>query len=351
MITDYQWIDDNSQLEDLLLSIKLTDAVAFDSEFERTNTFYPNPALFQLQINGQYYLLDMVKLTNFEPLKILLDNIILHSGSEDLEIIYMLNQQMPSTIFDTQIAAALCGYGLHFSYLNICQELLGVELKKAESRSNWLKRPLSAKQIKYAIEDIYYLPALQEKLQAKLTELGRLSWLQLLGKQKVDLILEHNPIEKLFLKATISNRLNIFKQKQLWALLQWREQQAISRNKPRGWIIKNDKIVKILLSQPKNKTDLIQDIGLYGKFVKYSGDELLTVLQNSKNINERELPKIANLTPEQGQRLAGIKMQLNEKCEQLSIPSSLVINSAQLKSLVAHDKSLADIPLWQLINQ
>ncbi|HFC30958.1 MAG TPA: hypothetical protein ENJ44_07950 [Oceanospirillales bacterium] len=351
MITDYQWIDDNSQLEQLILSLKESDVVAFDSEFERTNTFYPKPALFQLQIKDNVYLIDMLKINNFEPIKTLLNNIILHSGSEDLEILYLLNQQMPKHVFDTQIAAAVCSYGLHFSYQNICQELLGIELKKAESRSNWLKRPLAPKQIKYAIEDIAYLQDLKKILADKLEELGRTQWFELLSKQRIAAVLHNNHIEKTFLKMTITNRFNPFRQKQLMALLQWREEQAKHRNKPRGWILKNDKIVKIIHAQAKNNQELIDKADLYPKFVKYNGTQLLTTLKTAQNIDATCLPPIVKLTPEQGQRLAGIKMQLQEKCEELNIPSSLIINIADLKKLVAQDKGLMDIPLWQLINQ
>ena len=350
MITDYQWIDDNSQLEELLLSLKNSDVVAFDSEFERVNTFYPKPALFQLQIDGKYYLVDLPKINNFKPFEKLLDNIILHSGSEDLEILNQMNKKLPTHIFDTQIAASLCGYGLHFSYQNICQELLGIELKKAESRSDWLKRPLSTKQINYALEDVMYLPELKTFLSNKLEELGRSSWFDLLSQQKVNSILTNNHVNKTFLKTTISNRFNLSRQKQLMALLQWREQQAIQRNKPRGWIIKNDKIVKLIQIQPKTVQDLAQKVGLYTKFVQLNGSELIKLIQNTQGIDEKIFPKIVKLNPEQGQRLAGIKMQLQEKCEELNIPSSLIINVADLKQLVAQGKGLVDIPLWQLIN-
>ncbi|MFK8012412.1 MAG: hypothetical protein AB8B80_10250 [Marinicellaceae bacterium] len=139
MITDYQWIDDNSDLEQLILSINKSDAVAFDSEFERVNTFYPKPALFQLKINQQYYLIDMKQISNHNVFNQLLDNIILHSGSEDLEILYNFNKRLPTFVFDTQIAASLCGYGLHFSYQNIVKELLNIELSKAHSRSDWMQ--------------------------------------------------------------------------------------------------------------------------------------------------------------------------------------------------------------------
>ena len=149
MITDYLWIDDYSQIHELVLSIKKPTRIAFDTEFERVNTYYPKPALFQLMINEKLVIIDMKQIKDFDFIDTLLDNIIVHSGSEDFELLFNLSNKTPSTIHDTQIAASLCGYGLHFSYQNIVKEVLGVKLDKAHSRSDWMKRPLSKEPVSY----------------------------------------------------------------------------------------------------------------------------------------------------------------------------------------------------------
>ena len=350
MITDYQWIDDNSDLEQLILSINATDEVAFDSEFERVNTFYPKPALFQLKINNAYYLIDMKEISNHQVFTQLLDNIILHSGSEDLEILYNLNQQLPSKIFDTQIAASLCGYGLHFSYQNIVKELLGVELSKAHSRSDWMQRPLSDAQIEYAIEDVVYLPELKDILIEKLNGLGRESWYQLLIKQRKESIINTNHVDKTFVKINNSKNFDTQQQKLLYGLLQWREKSAISRNKPRQWVLKNHEIVDIIYNKPDSQKQLIDDIGLYPKFVKFNASEIFALYKESHEIDVSQLPVIAKLSAKQGGDFAHVRQQLKEKCESLNIPNALIINTADLKSLIANDKDLSNIDLWRLIN-
>jgi len=350
MITDYQWIDDNSECEALILSINASDEVAFDSEFERINSFYPKPALFQLRINNDYYLIDMKEISNQNVFTEILDNIILHSGSEDLEILYNMNQKLPSKIFDTQVAASLCGFGLHFSYQNIVKELLGIELSKAHSRSDWMQRPLSKEQIEYALEDVIYLPELKSLLYAKLKEQGRLEWFDLLMQKRKNSITESNHIEKTFIKISQSKRLNTEQQKLLFLLLNWRENTAIERNKPRSWILKNDQILKIIQQKPHTQQALIEVVGLYPKFVKYNAHALFEMYNEVKNLDSKALPIFNQLTSRQGQKMAIEKQKLLEKCEELNIPPALVINMSDLKALMAADKNLSDIHLWQLIN-
>jgi ribonuclease D len=351
MITDYKWIDDNSDLEALILSINKTDIVSFDSEFERVNTFYPKPALFQLKIGSEYYLIDMKEITNHEVFKILLDNIILHSGSEDLEILYNLNKQLPSQIFDTQIAASLCGYGLHFSYQNIVNELLGIELSKAHSRSDWMQRPLTKDQLNYALEDVIYLPELKSILQDELKKQGRKEWYQLLIQQRKISIMNSNHVAKTYVKIAKAKRFTDQQQQLLYALLQWREDTAIERDKPRPWILKNDEIVNIIYNKPNTEKKLIDDIGLYPKFAKYNAQAIYDLYETANDIALDALPNYDKLTASQGTMLAELKLELNEKCEKLNIPAALVINTADLKSLVAAGNNLDNIALWQLINQ
>jgi len=349
MITDYQWIDDNSDLEQLIFSVNKSDAVAFDSEFERVNTFYPKPALFQLKIKEQYYLIDMKEISNHTIFVQLLDNIILHSGSEDLEILYNLNSALPSHVFDTQIAASLCGYGLHFSYQNIVKELLGVELSKAHSRSDWMQRPLSDAQIQYAIDDVVYLSDLESILKSKLKELGRETWYDLLIKKRLNSIIKGNHVNKTFVKIAKSQRFNDDQKKLLFTLLEWREKSAISRDKPRQWILKNDHIVSIIYNQPQTSQSFISDIGLYPKFVKYNAESITALYDKANEQSVAELPSFGKLSAKQGEKHAKIKANLIDVCEKLNIPPALIINVSDLKSLVAAGKDLSDLDMWQLI--
>ncbi|VAW36679.1 hypothetical protein MNBD_GAMMA01-1471 [hydrothermal vent metagenome] len=351
MITDYQWIDDNSEIEQLTLSLNATDEVAFDSEFERVSSYYPKPALFQLRIDDRYYLLDMKKISDHHIFTRLLNNVILHSGSEDLEILYNYNKQLPNTVFDTQIAASLCGYGLHFSYQNIVNELLGVELSKAHSRSDWMQRPLSKEQLHYALEDVAYLPEIKQILLDKLQSQNRESWYWHLMTQKLNAVIQSSHIDKTFVKMVKSNRFNYPQQQLLYSLLQWREQLAIKRDRPRQWMLKNDDIIKITLYKPDSEKKLIDKIGLYPKFVKYNAQSIFNLYKTAADIAENILPKTDKLSSQQGATFTNMKQQLNDRCTQLGISPALIINTADLKSLVAANKDLSSIDMWQIINQ
>jgi len=351
MITDYQWIDDNSECEALILSINKNDAIAFDSEFERVNTFYPKPALFQLKIADRYYLIDMKKITQHSIFKELLDNIILHSGSEDLEILYNLNRQLPKQVFDTQIAASLCDHGLHFSYQNIVKELLGVELNKAHSRSDWMQRPLSDEQLQYALDDVVYLPELKFILQGKLEKQGRQDWFELLMKQRMDAVIDANHVNKTFVKIAKSKRLDNEQQQLLYSLLSWREEIAKQRDKPRNWILKIDEILSIIYKKPQSKGQFIEQAGLYPGFAKHNWQAIVSLYDTASDIEHSSLPKFDKLSSKQGEKLIKTKQELTDTCEKLNIPSALVVNMNDLKSLIAADKDLSDIDMWQLITQ
>ncbi len=351
MITDYQWIDDDSELEELQLSINQSDIVAFDSEFERINTFYPKPALFQLKINQNLYLVDMKEITNNNIIDKLLNNIILHSGSEDLEILYNLTGGLPEFLFDTQVAASLCGYGTHFSYQNIVNELLNIELSKAHSRSDWMQRPLSDAQKQYALEDVLYLHDIKDMLQQQIIENGRQEWFTLLISQRKHAILNSNHPDKTFQKIISTKSLDESQQKLLYSLLQWREQLAITRNKPRGWILKNNQLLDILIKKPTTQDQLIKDIDLYPGFVKHNAEDIFELYQTSKQVDLNPLPSRIKLTASQGVELNQLKLQLAKKCSELDIPSALIANVAELKSLASKDQDLNQIKLWQLINQ
>lgn len=350
MITDYHWIDDNSELEQLIISLNNFHEIAFDSEFERINTYYPKPALFQFVIEDQYYLIDMKKITETSHLKTILDDIIIHSGSEDLEILYNLNNSLPSKIYDTQIAASLCGFGLHVSYQNLVSELLGINLDKSHSRSDWMQRPLTSNQIQYALEDVIYLNQLKEILTDKLSCSDRISWMEHLISQKANSVISDTHIGKTYSKIAKSGKLGLKSRKLLYTLLNWREKTARQRNKPRGWILNNKQIMDIIKKLPETEKQLIEDIGLYPKFVKYNSSDIFSLYSKSNNVSDEELPDLHKLSSNQMNVFNTSKKELNKTCDKLGIPPALIINMEGLKSLIASGKSLSDLDMWQLIN-
>lgn len=350
MITDYEWIDDNSQLQELIIKSNNSGVVAFDSEFERVNTFKSIASIFQVKINDKLYIIDVLKLKEFDFEQFFFDKLLMHSGSEDLEIILDLTKTLPNNYHDTQISAALSGFGSHISYQNLINNLCGVELDKAHSRSDWIKRPLTPAQIQYALEDVIYLHESHQILQEKVTSKGLINLYNALIKKTLDAALENNHPEKTFLKMISSKKYTEPTQKLIYKLLKWREDIAVRTNKPRGWILKNGQVIDIAINKPQSLKQFIDKIKLYPQFAKRHYESLMQLYEDSVSVSLDDLPKKITLKPQQGQRLAEMKTQLAETCEKFDIPPGIIANTSQLKELASKDKSLNDLDLWQHIS-
>jgi len=150
------------------------DALAIDTEFVRTDTFYANLGLIQISDGTDCWLVDPLTISDFSPLIDLMTNPavvkVFHATSEDLEILEQTLGCIPTPLFDTQVAAALTGYGFSKGYGPLVGLLLGIELDKHETRSNWMKRPLTEAQMGYAAEDVYHLAAIYQLLKQRLAD-------------------------------------------------------------------------------------------------------------------------------------------------------------------------------------
>ncbi len=348
ILANYHWIDEPQALNDFLSTCDPGQFYAIDTEFERSRTFQMNPALLQVMVDGQAYLIDLMDQT-MAPLPFkTMKKVILHSGSEDLCLWHQLTGAVPDGLFDTQVAAAVCGYGLHYSYQNLVQDMLGVELSKAESRSDWLKRPLSEAQVAYAIEDVAHLTAIKQGLSEQMESKGLMPFFQSLMRQQLEQVTVDSHMEKLFLKLVKSERMNLAEQKKLMALLQWREKQAINRNKPRNWILSPQQLAAVV-RKVRSKSDLFYQ-GLHPRMVKIHADALINVLHGAEAMDESSLPKLVKLSSQQGEALKDMRTRLQQKTEQLNIDPALIVNVAGLKRMAYENKDLNSLPVWQALS-
>jgi ribonuclease D len=237
----YAWIDHNTALDAWTAQRPAGAMVALDTEFMRTNTFAPKLALVQVRIDGHTALLDSPKLGAHAALAARLADpatlCVMHSASEDLEALACIVPQGPGQLFDTQIAAALARLGFGLSYQKLVAQVLGVELPKSETRSDWLQRPLSAAQLDYAAQDVAYLPELHAKLDDALGALGRRHWLAedcTMLIERVRHALPDSQPQRAFRSAADWPRHN---QVLLRRLLLWREAAARRYDKPRSWLL------------------------------------------------------------------------------------------------------------------
>ena len=242
------YIEDQAALESALewLGRVPQPLLALDTEFERMKTFYPKPGLLQLSDGEDCYLIDPLAIEDWRPFTDLLQDercsFILHSASEDLNLLLCSLKCLPHRIIDTQIAAALLGRGLSPGYQNLVEEFLGVHLEKGETRSDWLQRPLTEKQLHYAVLDVMYLHALWRELEKSLEAAGRRSWLQ----AECDNLLAaaaaaESPARWWETHTEIkgAGKLSDPELSSLRRLCQWRETEARQRDKPRPWLFKD----------------------------------------------------------------------------------------------------------------
>ena len=176
-----RWIDNADALAGQLQDWKDHTLVAMDTEFIRERTFYPQLALVQLAVPGEVVIVDPLGPGVSTVLAGFLADTrvtkLMHSASEDLQALLRGCGVVPEPVFDTQVAAAMAGMGSGLSYLKLVEQVTGVTLEKGETRSDWLRRPLSDSQLKYAADDVLHLHAVHAAVEARLRALGRLDWL------------------------------------------------------------------------------------------------------------------------------------------------------------------------------
>ena len=234
------------------------DVVGVDTEFMRTRTFYPIPALYQLGGADGVRLIDAQAGQSFAPLRALLTDTartkVMHACSEDMEMIDRHLGLRPAAVVDTQIANAFLGADISRSYASVVETYLGVELKKRETRSDWLARPLSGQQLAYAREDAAHLVPLWLRMRERLEALDRLSWFEdemstVLGRPESDPREYYRGIKGAGRLA--SENLSVLR-----SLAAWREQEARRRDVPRAYVVRDDDLVTVAEAAPISRDTL-----------------------------------------------------------------------------------------------
>ncbi|MBP7587634.1 MAG: ribonuclease D [Thermoanaerobaculia bacterium] len=223
--------------------------VALDTEFVFERTFRPRLGLIQIAAGGEIALVDTVRIADLSPLAALLTapNVrkIVHSGSGDVPILRRATGASPQPLFDTQIAAAFAGLGPSLSYAALIRELFAVELPKHETRTDWLRRPLSTDQLRYAAEDVEQLEAAATELERRLRELGRLEWaledsaeLSLLESDAADASVAWRRVKGL-------DRLPPHGRAVARALAAWREREADRLDLARSFLLRDETLLAL----------------------------------------------------------------------------------------------------------
>jgi ribonuclease D len=331
------WIDSSEQLAELCARWRTQSAVALDTEFMRSRTFYPLPALVQIGDGQHCYLIDNLAIEDLQPLRdLLLDKSvckIMHSCSEDLETLDRLLGAIPEPIFDTQIAAALAGLGAGLGYAASVQQLLQIDLPKSETRSDWLQRPLSEAQKIYAALDVAWLPVMYGMLVKRLRELERLDWLQEDCAAIVKAAHNPDPPELYYQKIKGAWRLRGAQLAALQELCSWREREARAQDLPRNHVLRENICLELAQRLPKQLATLTQP-GLEGRSLRLYGETLLQIIAAAA---EREdVPPLLPqpLSRREGEWLKILRQEISAVADKLQLPQEIMVRKKELETLV-----------------
>jgi ribonuclease D len=337
----FEWIDTNERLEQLCARWSNEKAIALDTEFIRTDTFYPIMGLLQIADTQGIYLIDPLAIDNKQPLQELWSNTcvvkIIHSCSEDLEVFNRYLEVLPTPLFDTQVAAAFVGIGSSMGYSNLVELLFGDLIPKDETRSDWLQRPLSSAQLNYAALDVVHLLPIYHELTQRLTGQERLQWVELECAALITKASTNNSITRHYLRIKSAWKLQPKQLAVLKVLCSWREAETRKIDIPRNRLIKDSALFDIAQRLPKNKDQLIELNDVHQRFTNTYGDHCLqlihTVLADNDNYPDR---LDAPLNAQQRKLFKQLKSHVVEVSDKISLPAEYLIRKNQLEEIVRY---------------
>ncbi|MGH8062459.1 MAG: ribonuclease D [Pseudoxanthomonas sp.] len=327
------WIDDPATLR-----TRLQDPpawVGLDTEFVRERTYWPQLALVQMAIGDEILLIDPLAPGIAEALRpILTDPSVLkvmHSASEDLVALSHDCGVFPAPLFDTQIAAALCGIGGGMGYQKLVQEITGVALAKGETRSDWLRRPLSDSQLEYAADDVVHLGAIHHELDTRLRALGRRDWLDQDGARMLASASQDSERWP-HLSMRSAQFLEAPAQQRLLRLLRWRDAQARDSDKPRSWILDNELATNLARTPPGDRAQLQSQLEAHPKAPRKLGDAIWQALTTPLD-DEAQAPLARNASNEDKNALKRLQDAVSARSAELGLPDGILASRRYLEAL------------------
>jgi ribonuclease D len=330
------WINTPQTLQPYLNA--LPDVVGLDTEFIRERTYWPQLALVQIALDDtsddRILLLDALAPGMTDAIATLLSTsgttFVMHSPSEDLVAFQHCCGRLPERIFDTQTAAALCGLGAGLGYQKLVQAITGIELSKGETRSDWLRRPLSESQLHYAADDVRHLHRLQLELAKQLAQLERSDWLEEdQQRQLAAASQENDPWPHLSMRS--AQFLDAPAQRHLLRMLRWRDTQARTSDKPRSWILDNELAVTLARQQPADLHSFHALLDANSKSPRSLRNALWTALTTP--LADEEAAPLALGEQRDKKQLRALQDAVTQLAKQLNIPEGTLASRRLLEQL------------------
>ncbi len=341
-------LETNEQLAKAALAWDQAAVLGIDTEFLRERTYRAELGLVQVSDGQQAWLVDVIKITELQPLRLMFENRnilkVFHSASEDFEVLWHALQVSPQPVADTQIACAIIGQPLQMSYHNAIKWLTGIEVDKDQTRSNWLRRPLSARQLHYAATDVVFLPQLIEEVRSTLQAQDKWSWLEEEADRLTAQGRESLQPDLAYLRLGGAAHLDTAQLKVLRALAAWREEHAKNKNMARGFVISDAALMQIARQVPDSLSGLQEVEGLHDRFLQKHAEAVLAAVREGLSSSE-PAHAIVPLDNHQKRVLDGMRKIVQAEADAYGVDPALLASRKVLETLLRAVESKVDIPL------
>ncbi len=338
---NYTMITTNEALAELCLTARQFPALALDTEFVRTRTYYPGLGLIQMYDGDNIALIDPLPITEWAPFRdLLLDEKVikfLHAGSEDLEVFLHEYGVLPVPMIDTQILAAFTGRPLSCGFATIVESFTGIALDKSESRTDWLARPLTEKQCQYAAADVFYLLPIAHKLLAEAEESGRIN----AALNECSLLCQRRQMvvapQEAYRDITNAWQLRPRQLAALRLMAAWRLELAREKDMAVNFVVREENLWKVARYMPGSLGEL-DHLGLAGQEIRFHGKALVAMVAQANALEESELPEpVANLIDNSDYKkvFKELKALMAEVAEKEGISQELLASRRQINQLLS----------------
>jgi ribonuclease D len=356
-VTPHQWITTTSELETFCKDVSKFDFIAIDTEFIRERTYWPEISLVQIGVGEHLGIIDpLAKGLDLKPLYALLADPkvlkVFHSARQDLELFFHLSGEIPHPIFDTQVAAMVCGFGDSVGYASIVEKILDKSVNKTYQYTDWSRRPLKKEQIQYALEDVIYLQGIYKTLKSQLEDSSRQGWVKeemaILESRQTYEVLPENAWKRIKIRKDTPKFLALLKE-----LAAWREVEAERRNVIRSTIAKDDVLTEVAKRIPETPEDILQMRGVGAlKQNRKAIQSVLDCVQKVLALPEEsypQLPKKRGLSSDQKVIMESLQLLVNFYCEKEGVARKLLATTKDLEKFVCGEsEDLHFLHGWRL---
>ncbi|NOT21512.1 MAG: ribonuclease D [Nitrospiraceae bacterium] len=353
-----QYVTDRPALEALCRTLRQSPRLALDTEFVGEDTFVPRLELIQIATADTAAVIDFPAVQAGGPLDVFWELIcdakiekVVHAGRQDLDLFATYAGQIPKPFFDTQIAAAMVGYGAQVAYANLVQRLHGTKLAKAHTFTNWSARPLSDDQLAYALEDVEFLLSIHTHLQDRLTRLGRSEWVsEEFARLEAAVGEKSREPQERYQRIRGWETLKPKGAGVLRELAAWRETEARRRNVPRGRVMRDEVLLQLARHPPKSVNDLRGLRGVHSSEIDRHGAHLLACITSALALPPSawpEVPSERKPDPESTGVVELLQAVLKARAAEEGIASTMIATSADLQTLAENklNRAALDVPI------